>query len=846
MSGWELTAAFNIITALAYLGICLTILRGLVHTGQIRTNLLALATAGIFLTCAAHHSHHALHLLVDDDPVRLAAVRSSFDGWSSVLIDVIAAAVGITYLSMRSRYSVLLRSPSMFDVVGEARYRQLASTLPQTTVVLYDRDMRVLLAEGVLEDLPVEGSLEGRLLSDILQDEVFAMVEPMFARVLAGDSVDTDFFHPVDRKTYRLRIQPIFGEKREISGGVVFAENVTEDRARRAQLAEAIAFNQAVLAASPDITMITDLRTGEITWSSRSVLDMLDWPADGDTGIVTTGRSGSWSTEGPADTQDRLDDLVALEDVGRLRAAERAVLELPDGESVTVRYRMRGGDGGERWLSRRSTPFSRDVHGAVVSSLSIVREITDAMNAEQQLQHAALHDPLTGLPNRSLLVDRIASAIARVDRDDGEVAVLFCDLDNFKRINDSAGHAAGDAVLREVAERLVRSLRKGDSVARVGGDEFVIVLEAAAREEDPDDAEDTVSVGGESFAVNVARRVIAAVGLPIRYEGHDLTVSISVGLTFARRDSIADDVLRDADAAMYLAKQHGRDRFEIFDDSLRAEVAGRDRVEHALREALGLEPATGARLSVAYQPQYDLTDGRLVGFEALARLIDSSGANIPPDQFVPVAEARGLIAPLGATVLEVSLGDLAVWHRTHPDGPAPKLAVNFSARQAQQADLSELVLSSLRRHDLSPSDLTLELTESILLETGSSGMRQLGTLHEAGVGIAIDDFGTGYASLSYLATLPISSLKVDRSFTAGMPHEKASATIVRSIAALAAELGLSCVVEGIETERQLAALPAGVLGQGYLLGRPSPGLDTNWAGVPLPRTEASAGQPVAG
>lgn len=278
----------------------------------------------------------------------------------------------------------------------------------------------------------------------------------------------------------------------------------------------------------------------------------------------------------------------------------------------------------------------------------------------------------------------------------------------------------------------------------------------------------------------------------------------------------------DADSAMYLAKQRGRDRFEIFDDLSRAAAAERVLVEGALRNALGPPSRRQAELSVAYQPVFDLSDGHLAGFEALARLTSEDGTTIPPDAFIPVAENTGLISELGSTVLDLGLAGLARWRADHPHAERPAtLAVNLSARQAHQSDLQEVVMGTLAAHGLHPADLTLELTESILLDTGSAGLGQLSALRDAGVGIAIDDFGTGYASLQYLTTLPITSLKVDKSFTGGLPGDETSSTIVRAIAALAAELGLTCVIEGIETMSQLAALPVGVLGQGYLLGRPT-------------------------
>jgi predicted signal transduction protein with EAL and GGDEF domain/PAS domain-containing protein len=604
---------------------------------------------------------------------------------------------------------------------------------------------------------------------------------------------------------------------------------------RAALLLEAQNFNAAVLAASPDITIITDRPSGTVVWSSRTVAEMLGWPAE---------PSG---TEGAV-----LPSLVAEEDRHRVQAADTAIQALADGECLTARYRLISAEGDQRWVSWRSTPFGRGADGTVTQVLSDVRDISDLMVIEQEMQHATLHDPLTGLANRTLLIDRVSLAIARADRDDAEVVVLYCDLDGFKRVNDSAGHAAGDAVLTEVADRLRGVLRRGDSIARVGGDEFVVVLDPSRipwassrsaapaiplarssnghREHEATDVDAMPDARG--IAGLLAERIRSELARPILHEGQEHVISASVGMTFARRGSLAEDIVRDADSAMYLAKRRGKDRVEIFDDVLHRDVLERGRVERALRSALAPGGRRHPHLGVAYQPVIDLNSGGLVSFEALARLTDANGHPIAPDVFISVAEDTGLISGLGEAVLDTALAGLVRWRSTHSGTPAATMGVNFSARQAQQADMPGLVRAALARHGLQPSDLTLELTESVLLEAGSSTLRQITELHAAGVGIAIDDFGTGYASLHYLTTLPVSSVKVDKSFTAGLLTDATSGTIVRAVAALAADMGLGCTVEGIETEEQLTALPSGTLGQGYLLGRPTTEPHNDWSNTP--------------
>jgi diguanylate cyclase (GGDEF)-like protein len=457
----------------------------------------------------------------------------------------------------------------------------------------------------------------------------------------------------------------------------------------------------------------------------------------------------------------------------------------------------------------------------VAEAAELARDIDQVLLrlAEAQMAHMALHDALTGLPNRRLLVERISTALDRADRHGGEVAILFCDLDDFKRVNDTAGHAAGDAVLVEVAARLNSVLRAGDSVARVGGDEFVIVLEPVG-----DGGLTPSGAGGQREpATAIAERVKAELSRPIHYQDREHIISVSVGITFAESGGSADDSLRDADVAMYRAKRSGKNRVATFDDSLRAGIFERATAERALHAALDHsrpdQPRlTHPQLTVAYQPLVEVDSGRLVGFEALPRLTDSAGEPIRHEVFTYVAEHTALTGPLGEAVLDMALSALVGWRAEHPEGPSPRIGVNMSARQAQQADMPAVVRTAVDRHGLRPSDLVLELTESVLIEAGSSTLRQLNQLRESGVSIAIDDFGTGNTSLSHLALLPVDAIKVDRTFVHGLPGNTVNGKIVRAVAGLAADLGLVCIFDGIDSDEQLAGLPKGVLAQGAVFG----------------------------
>jgi diguanylate cyclase (GGDEF)-like protein len=739
-------------------------------------------------------------------------------GWLAVIAVVATAVAVVGFLGRRDSFATVGRLPVRVDDATELRYRQLATNLPNGAVIAVDRGLRVVLVAG--PGLVAAGSdllaMEGRTLADAIDPRVSAELGPACRAALTGESADFDSVAMVPGRVFRTRVSPMLDSAGAVVGALIVAEDVTAERAIRDDLATAKAFGDAVLSASPDITTIIDLGTGEASWESRSI-------------GVPLGTAGRGAGSMPA-----LQELVLPEDIELVLAANARIATLADGESVTVRYRARALDGTHRWISRRTTPFTRTADGAVVQGVSSVRDVTDIVAAEDELRHHSLHDSLTGLANRVLLLDRITSALDRAERAETRTVVLFCDLDGFKRINDSDGHDSGDAVLVEVAHRLEGVLRLGDSIARVGGDEFVILL-------DPTTTTESTAVphgrtDPEALAKLISERIRAALEVPIVYEGRSYVVSVSIGVTVADRGSTAESILRDADTAMYRAKLLGRNRVEIFDADLRARALERSSVEHALRLALDFGDPLSSSLTVAYQPVHDLATGRLVGFEALARLVDADGVSVSPDAFIPVAEDTGLISALGARVLDEALGSLVRWRAAHAGAEPATMAVNLSARQAQRPTLSDEVRAALGKYGLAAADLVLELTESVLLESASSTLRQLTELHDAGVSISIDDFGTGYASLRYLTTLPVNSVKVDRSFTAGMVTDRASASIVRAVAALAADLDLACIVEGIETLEQLIALPPGVQGQGFLLGRPHADPAGGWlpAAAPAP------------
>ena len=497
-------------------------------------------------------------------------------------------------------------------------------------------------------------------------------------------------------------------------------------------------------------------------------------------------------------------DLLALlgpDDRPALARVSDVLLE--PAASATVERQLRRPDGAQLWVLVTITELPDPIEGTCL--LLQLEDITGRKTAEQRLTRSALHDSLTDLPNRAMLLDRTGQALARLARrpNDGLMAMLFCDLDGFKAVNDTHGHAAGDELLVEVARRLSQVMRPTDTVARLGGDEFVVLCENL-----PTTAE----------ATRVAVRVEQAISRPVPWRGQPLTVTASVGIAYGSATVSAEELVRNADTAMYQAKTLGKNRHEVFDEDLRARSTSRVRVENDLRTAL----RTG-NVEVHYQPIVELPTRRVTGVEALARLRLPDGTLAMPAAFIPVAEDTGLIVELGAHVLRSACQQLAAWREHAPD---LQLAVNLSARQAARADLCDVVQAALADAGLPAHALALELTESVLLESARSTLGKLGELRESGVQIGIDDFGTGYASLRYLRDLPVTFLKVDRSFVAGMTHNHHDAVIVQTVTRLACDLGLGCIVEGVETEAQLGRiLDTGAHAQGYLFGRPVPATD---------------------
>ena len=455
------------------------------------------------------------------------------------------------------------------------------------------------------------------------------------------------------------------------------------------------------------------------------------------------------------------------------------------------------GPSGLRWYHTRMVP-ELGHQGAIDTVLVLIRDVTDRKEMEDALTHQALHDPLTGLPNRALLLDRVEQALRRLERHPARVAVLFLDLDRFKVVNDSLGHAAGDRLLVDVGDRLAATSRPGDTVARFGGDEFVVLCEELQHDD---------------RAVAIAERFAEALARPFAYEGRELSLTASVGIASSvEADADPAALLRDADAAMYRAKERGRARYQLFDTALRDQAVDRLDLELDLRGAL-----ERGELQVAYQPIVSLGHDRVVGAEALLRWHHPERGSLIPDDFLDVAEETGLMVPIGEWTLRQACSQIARWNQACADNDPPMLlAVNLSGRQLADPNLTDAVATAVEAVGVDPSQLCVEITEAALIHDPVDAQSALGALTALGVRVALDDFGTGYSSLGYLRRSPVDIIKIDRAFIEGIGRDPENAAIVTAVIAMAHALGLTTVAEGVETDQQLAAV--GGLGIDWVQG----------------------------
>jgi diguanylate cyclase (GGDEF)-like protein/PAS domain S-box-containing protein len=557
------------------------------------------------------------------------------------------------------------------------------------------------------------------------------------------------------------------------------------------ELSAATAFHQAVIATTPDAIHLIDIASGTYMRANRS-----GEPITGYTAASVAVMSG-----------ENLEELLPVGDWAQLCSTLSAAGSLADGDVVQVRHRVYEPDGAVTWLSRHISVFARCPDGTPTQLLVVSRDVTDVVEVEQLLEHAATHDELTALPNRRYVQDRLNAFLTGTGT--AAAAVLIVDLDGFKQINDAHGHAMGDQVLIAVARRLAAATRAGDTVARLGGDEFMVVLWT-------EDAAAAASLAG-----SLASRVEAALREPIVSLGRECSVTASIGISIVGQDTAPESALAEADAAMYSVKRHGANGHAVFDAALAEQTRTDEIVERSLHRALR-EGVVG----VHYQPIVAPGTGLVRSVEALVRLADDDGRPLNAASVIAVAERIGLITELDDLVLRQACEQVRRW-RTEANYADLRLSINRSAQDILRAGFPDRIRSALDASNLPATALTLEITETVLLEVTAETMLGIRRIYEDGVRLAIDDFGTGYASLSQLTMLPISAIKIDRSFTSNMLDDRTCRALVRATVGIAEDLGLDCVVEGVESEELLAALPRyrKLLIQGYLYGRPRPATD---------------------
>jgi diguanylate cyclase (GGDEF)-like protein/PAS domain S-box-containing protein len=609
-------------------------------------------------------------------------------------------------------------------------------------------------------------------------------VDGMRARAEAGETITMEETQRLHRDGHvidvALSIAPIHGADGKVNGTMVTIADIRPRKQAEAALRESESHLRLAMDAAQMGMWYWECDTDRFTYSEGLSL-LFGYPAIG-----------------PPTDYRLLQERLHPDDRELFEATMRHAVK--KGTDFQVDYRVVWPDGSVHWIANRAQ-VHRGPDGRALRVVGVAMNITERKIAEQRIAHMAHHDALTGLPNRVLLRDRIQQAIAQAHRNGTQLAVLFVDLDHFKTINDSLGHQLGDRLLQSVASRILVCVREGDTVSRVGGDEFVIVIPGLASAAD---------------ASGVAAKILDVLASAFHLHGNDLHVAASIGISLYPADGAdAETLMRHADTAMYHAKDSGRANFQFFTQYMNVAAQQRLSLENALRGAL-----ENQEFELHYQPLYDLNDRSITGFEALLRWHPEGGAEtIAPSEFIAAAEESGLIIPIGEWALREALRQAKAWQS--PGRPLT-MAVNVSANQLSRSNFVERLRSLLQEMAIDPSLIELEVTESVIIEGAGEATSALDELAALGVGIAIDDFGTGYSGLAYLKRLPIDTVKIDQSFVRDLTTDPDDAAIVTAILAMAKSLGVDVVAEGVETEEQLEELKR--LGchraQGFLLAAP--------------------------
>ena len=716
---------------------------------------------------------------------RLALDGASASSWVivAVALATIVVLVWLLALNLRARRRLAETTTQLAD--SEARMRRLAETVPAGIFQTDARGRRVYVNPKLAE---ITGDWSTRDVSDrpwmVVGDD-----EPRVYREWAEAAEK--------RSTYisRFRIRSLDGLVRWIA---VDARPLIDEQN------EVTRWVGSVLDVTEETQAIADLRRfSEIVEATPDLVAMVDT-----NGLFTYANASARARFGIAD-DDAMRQLRAID----VYAPSARTMFLGEALPTANRLGVWSGeidllmpDGSEVPVSQVLVAHRRP-DGSIDYYSSITRDLSERRVLEEQLAQAGLYDALTGLPNRTVLVQALGDAMDAALHHDNEVAVLLLDLDQFKLVNDSFGHDAGDLMLRLVTQRLHEVAGPGDLVARFGGDVFCLVA---------------TETTGAAAALDLADRISQVMSVPFSLDGDEVFLSFSIGVSMSGdEDTLAtpETLLRDADAALHRAKEKGRARIELFVEDYRAHAVNRLRTANDLHRALDEQ-----EFRVVYQPEVDLRTGQITGVEALVRWHHPERGLVPPAEFIPLAEQTGLISRIGEWVLDTSLAQAAQWRQAKHDGTALAVWVNLSARQLGDPGLVDVVAELLQKNLVDPSQLGLEITETALLEDAEGAVTALSALRELGVRLAVDDFGTGYSSLSYLKRLPVDAVKIDRSFVDGLAVDGDDSAIVAAVAGMARALRLTTIAEGVENLDQLRALRrlGCDLAQGYFFTTPQP------------------------
>jgi diguanylate cyclase (GGDEF)-like protein/PAS domain S-box-containing protein len=709
-------------------------------------------------------------------------VRSG-DGWK--LVEMIGAPLGDQLLlSVRD-----VTERRRWEVAGDevARFRSLMQNSASITMLLTGGGV-VTASSGALTRILGHDQewLEGRTLHELVDDVDHAALDDALRAACDADAggarptpvtVDLRLRH-VDRDPipFALTFTNLLDDP-TVEGLVVTGHDITDRVAAEQDVRETNSVLAATLESTADGILVVD-QSGRITSVNGRFVEMWRLPPDtfADHNDIAALAFLLDQLCDPAAFVAKLQELYADPE-----ASSHDTLEFKDG----------------RVFERDSLP--QRINGEVVGRVWSFRDVTEHRRLQSELIHQAFHDPLTGLANQALFRDRVEHASTRLERSDGQLAVLFIDLDEFKTVNDSLGHSAGDDLLRVASDRLTSCLRQGDTAARLGGDEFAVLI---------DDLETP------EHATEIAERIVAALQQPVALGSKQVAATASIGIAFGSAGANVDELLRNADLAMYTAKANGKNCVRAYASEMHEAAIERLDLEVHLRGA-----ADRGELVLHYQPIYELTSQRIAAFETLVRWQHPERGLLGPMAFIPFAESGGLIDEIGNHVLTSACEEAQRWVASLGDG-APAVTVNMSPRQLLDTELPARVEALLRRSGLEPSRLILEITEHALIKDPDAAAEQLRSLSGLGVRLAVDDFGTGYSSLAYLQQFPIDMLKIDRSFVSDMARSGSS--LAAAIVQIAHTLGLVPIAEGVETDAQIAALSelGCDLAQGFLLGRP--------------------------